>query len=68
MLRSQIFASMLVALVSVPGFLVGQKLRHGDHTVALLLVPALLVVVFLAGMIMRQSDGAGSSASNSRES
>lgn len=56
MLRSSIAASILVALVSVPGFLVGQKLRHDDPMGALLIALAGMMVVVLASAIMRQSD------------
>lgn len=56
MLRSSFVSSALVALVSVPGFLVGQKLRQGDSEGALLLALVLLMVVVLASAIMRQGD------------
>jgi hypothetical protein len=56
MFRSRILASTLVGLVSVPGFLLGQKLRHADHSHALLLLPIMLMVVFVASALMRQSD------------
>lgn len=56
MFQSRIAASALVALVSVPGFLVGQRLKTGDADAALLLVPFLLAVVLIASAIMRQSD------------
>jgi hypothetical protein len=56
MLRTPIAASTLVALVSVPGFLVGQKLRQGDPGSALMLALALMMVVVLASAIMRQTD------------
>ena len=56
MFRGRILAPTLVALVSSPGFLVGQKLRQGDHTLALLLLPLMVGVVLLASMIMRQSE------------
>jgi membrane protein DedA with SNARE-associated domain len=56
MFQSRILASTLVALVSVPGYVLGQKLRHAEHTSALLLVPILMVIVFVASTLMRQSD------------
>jgi len=56
MLRSSFVSSALVALVSVPGFLVGQKVRQGDTTSALLLALALTMVVVIASAIMRQGD------------
>jgi hypothetical protein len=56
MLPLRFRSSSLVALVSLPGFLIGQRLRDGEHSVALLLIPAMLAVVFLASLIMRQSD------------
>lgn len=49
-------APVLVALVSVPGFLVGQKLRQGDHHVALLLLPLMFAVIFVASLLARQSE------------
>ena len=54
MLRGQVLSTTLVALVSVPGFLLGQTLREGDHSVALLLLPLMLGVVLLASSLMRQ--------------
>jgi hypothetical protein len=57
MTRSPVLASALVALVSVPGFLVGQKLHHHeDQLSVLLLLPLLLMVVLVASALMRQSD------------
>lgn len=56
MFQSRIIASTLVALVSVPGFLVGQRLQQGDLHAAMWLTPCLAVVVFIASALMRQSD------------
>lgn len=56
MFQSQIVASALVAVVSVPGFLVGQRLQQGDVSAALWLAPCLAAVVLLASAIMRQTD------------
>ena len=53
MLREQLNGYVLLALVSVPGFLIGQKLRSGEPQVALALVPITLLIVFLASAIMR---------------
>ncbi len=52
----RLLASTLIAVVSIPGFLVGHTLRHGDGSSALWLLPVLLMVVLLAGAIMRQSE------------
>lgn len=56
MLTKRFSAPALVALVSLPGFLLGQRLRQGDFHVSLFLIPAMLAVVFVASMIMRQTD------------
>ena len=56
MLTKRFSAPVLVALVSLPGFLLGQRLRQGDYQISLFLIPALLAVVFVASMIMRQTD------------
>ncbi|MET0283916.1 MAG: hypothetical protein ABW352_05580 [Polyangiales bacterium] len=56
MFQHHIVASTLVAIVSVPAFLVGQRLQQGDTTAALWLASCLAVVVLLASAIMRQSD------------
>lgn len=53
---ARFIAPTLVALVSVPGFLVGQKLRQGDHHIALILLPLMFAVIFVASLIARQSD------------
>jgi len=58
MFRSAFVSSALVALVSVPGFVVGQKLRHGDSSGAFVMSLVLTIVVSLAGAIMRQGDRA----------
>lgn len=58
-MRSSLVSSALVALVSVPGFLVGQKLRQGDASAALMLALALLMVVVIASAIMRVGDRGG---------
>ena len=55
-MRSSLVSSALVALVSVPGFLVGQKVRQGDSSGALLLALALVMVVVIASAIMRVGD------------
>jgi hypothetical protein len=55
MLRQSLVASTLVALVSVPGFLLGQKLRQGDPS-ALALALVMGMVVLVASAIMRQAD------------
>jgi len=57
MLRTPIAASTLVALVSVPGFLVGQRLREGESGNALMLALVMMMVVVIASAIMRQRDG-----------
>lgn len=54
MLQPRLSAALLVALVSLPGFLIGEKLRQGDTNVAMYLFPVALVVVFLASALMRQ--------------
>ena len=54
MLRSRLSATFLLALVSLPGFLIGQKLREGEPSVALALLPVALAVVVVASMLMRQ--------------
>jgi hypothetical protein len=56
MFQSRIVASTLVALVSVPGFLVGQRLQQGDLNAAIWLASCLAIVVLLASAIMRQTD------------
>lgn len=56
MFQSRIVASTLVALVSVPGFLVGQRLQQGDTHAALSMAVCLAAVVMLASAIMRQTD------------
>lgn len=56
MFRSRILASTLVSLVSVPGFLVGQRFKHADHTGALLMLAIMAVVVFAASALMQQSE------------
>jgi hypothetical protein len=56
MFQSRIVASTLVALVSVPGFLVGQRLQQGDLNAAIWLASCLAIVVLLASAIMRQAD------------
>lgn len=56
MSRGRIIATTLVALVSLPGFLVGQKLQQGDHINALMLLPLMFAVVFVASLLMRQSE------------
>jgi membrane protein DedA with SNARE-associated domain len=56
MFRSAFVSSALVALVTVPGFLVGQKLRQGDSSGALLMAIVLTIVVLIASAIMRQGD------------
>ncbi len=56
MFQSSIVASTLVAIVSVPGFLVGQRLQQGDTSAVLWLIPCLAAVVLLASAIMRQTD------------
>jgi hypothetical protein len=56
MFQSRIVASTLVAIVSVPGFLIGQRLQHGDTNAALLLAPFVAAIVLVASAIMRQAD------------
>jgi hypothetical protein len=56
MFRSAFVSSTLVALVTVPGFLVGQKLRQGDSSSALVMSLVLTMVVLIASAIMRQGD------------
>ena len=56
MFRSAFVSSALVALVSVPGFVVGHKLRHGDASGAFVMALILTIVVSIAGAIMRQGD------------
>lgn len=55
MFHNQLAAPLLVALVSLPGFLIGQRLRQGDHGNLLMLLPLLLAVVLVASLLMRQS-------------
>lgn len=55
MFQSRIIASTLVAIVSVPGFLVGQKLKQGDMSSVVGLLACLLTMIVLASAIMRQS-------------
>jgi hypothetical protein len=54
MTRQNLVAAVLVVLVSIPGFLLGHNLRHGEASLPL----AALVcgVVLLAGAIMKQLD------------
>lgn len=54
MLLSRLSVAFLVALVSLPGFLIGQKLREGEASVALALLPIAVAVVLVASMLMRQ--------------
>lgn len=56
MLQNRVVASALVALVSVPAFLIGQRLREGNAQAVLWLIPCAFVVVLLASAIMRQSE------------
>ncbi|MEY4510432.1 MAG: hypothetical protein RLZZ450_2554 [Pseudomonadota bacterium] len=58
-MRSPFVSSALVALVSVPAFLVGDKLRQGDSATALTLSIALLMVVAIASALMRVGDREG---------
>jgi hypothetical protein len=55
MTRQNLVSAVLVVLVSIPGFLLGHNIRHGDPSVPLL---AALVcgVVVIAGAIMKQLD------------
>lgn len=55
MLRSRILPYLLVALVSIPGFLIGQKLRSGEPLNAFILLPLMLAIVAIASALMRQS-------------
>ena len=48
-------AATLLCLVSLPGFCLGHKLRHGDTSV-LLLSALTVAVVLVASAIMRQLD------------
>ncbi|MDB4987678.1 MAG: hypothetical protein JWN04_2856, partial [Myxococcaceae bacterium] len=54
MIRYSLISSTLVALVSVPGFLVGQKLRQGEPS-SLALAAVMMMIVFVASAIMCQS-------------
>ena len=54
--RERLYGPVLLALVSVPGFLIGQKLRSGDPQVAMLLVPLTLLIVLVASALMRPTD------------
>lgn len=56
MRQSRLFAATLVTLASIPGFLIGQKLRQGDPITALLLLAPALFVVVIAAALMRASD------------
>jgi len=53
--RQNLLSAILVVLVSVPGFVLGHNIRHGDPSVPLLAM-LLCGVVLLAGAIMRQLD------------
>jgi hypothetical protein len=67
-MQSPVISSVLVALVSVPGFLVGQKFRQGDSSGALLLCLAMMMVVMIASAIMRGNDrDAESSPADARD-
>ena len=54
MIQPRLFNALLVAIVSVPGFIVGHKLRSGDSVTALMLLPVMAMIVFLASALMRQ--------------
>lgn len=56
--RQVLLASTLVALVSIPSYLVGHKLRQGDLSGLMFLTLAGLTacIVLLASAIMRASD------------
>jgi hypothetical protein len=56
MLQSRTLAALLIVFVSVPGFLVGHKLRHGDPMSALVLLPLLMILVLVASALMRQDE------------
>ena len=56
MFQSAFVSSALVALVSVPGFLVGQQVRQGDFSGAQIMALVLTIVVLIASAIMRQGD------------
>ena len=70
MLRSSFVFPGLVALVSIPAFLVGHKLRQSDAPSAFLLVVALAMVVLIASAIARQSgrERPASDTSDARDS
>ena len=53
MLLGRLSAAFLVVLVSLPGFLIGQKLREGEASLALALLPIAVAVVVVASMLMR---------------
>jgi len=56
MIQPRLSSALLVALVSIPGFLVGLKLRAGDHTTVFLLLPVMAMIVFLASALMPKSE------------
>lgn len=55
MTRQNLASAVLVVLVSIPGFLLGHNIRHGDPSVPLL-AALLCGVVLLASAIMKQLD------------
>jgi len=56
MLQSRFFAAALVAIVSIPGFLVGHELRTGHHVNALLMLPLMATVVLIVSVLMQKSE------------
>lgn len=54
--RQALIGTSLVALVSIPAFLVGQKLRQGPDLSLLMLTALMAMVVVVASAIMRQMD------------
>jgi hypothetical protein len=56
MFQNRITASALVALVSMPAFMIGQRLRDGNAQAMMWLLPCAFMVVLLASAIMRQSE------------
>jgi hypothetical protein len=52
MFRFALLPALLVTLVTIPSYLLGQKLRQGDPSV-FMLTAAMFTVILLASAIMR---------------
>jgi hypothetical protein len=52
MFRTALLPTLLVTLVTIPSYLLGQKVRHGDPSV-FMLGAAMITLILLASAIMR---------------